>query len=146
MIKKKNQKTTSKSPTKTLKKNQEVVVVPQHLPVAVEQPKKKFSFTGMVGWLTIAFAAGFVSGAVVYKTVSLYMNAQPRKIPCISCAKEIFHRKAPERVVVEPEPIPENVVALVGNEQITIEQIHDFVNGIPQLKEVPFERIYPKML
>ena len=146
MIKKKSQKTTAKSPTKSVQKHHEVVVVPQNLPVAVEPPKKKFSIMGTVGWLTIVFAAGFLTGAVVYKTASLYMNAQPRRLPCVSCAKALFRPKAPERVVVEPEPIPENVVALVDNEQITIEQIHDFVNEIPQLKEVPFEQIYPKML
>lgn len=139
-------KKTAKKTTKTPKKSHEIVVAPVNLPVAIEQKKKAPSFTGLLGWTTLMMGTALIIGAVVYKVVSLYQMAKPRPVPCLSCAKIIFRPKMPEKVIVEPEPIPENVVAMVGDEQITIEQIHDFVDEIPQLKEVPFEQVYPKML
>ena len=122
-------------------------MAPVHLPVAIEQKKSSFSlFSGLMGWTTLALGVTLIVGGIVYKTVSLYQMARPRPVPCLSCSKIIFRPKLPERVVVEPEPLPENVVAVVGDEHITIEQVRSFVNEIPQLKEIPFEQVYPKML
>ena len=140
---KKNTKKTLKRPTKTSKKSRAVVVAPVHLPVAIERQPEKFSFTRFMGWTALTVAGIALVGFLAFKTTYLYHIAQPKRI---MCPKIKFKPKAPEPVVVEPEPIPENVVALVGDEQITIEQVRDFVNEIPQLKEVPFEQVYPKML
>ena len=146
MIKKLFKKTTKKQSVKNAHQGHEVVVAPVHLPVALEPKKKPLSFTGLIGWLTLTIVAILLLGLIVYKIVMLYQMAQPRPLPCLSCAQIHFRPQVPERVVVEPEPIPENVVAIVGDEQITIEQVQDFVNEIPQLKEVPFEQVYAKML
>ncbi len=135
----------AKKITKEPKKGHDIVVAPVNLPVKIESKKESLSFSGLVGWTTLTIGAIIVIGAITYKTTTLYQMAQPKPIPCISCAKVIFHAPEPAPVI-EPEPIPENVVALVGDERITIEQVQEFVNDIPQLKEVPFEQVYPKML
>lgn len=146
MIKKSNSKETVKRPIKKAKVNHAITVAPVHLPAVVEQKKKTLSFTGLLGWITLMLGATLIVGGVVFKMTSLYQMSLPRPLVCTKCAKLLFRVKVPEPVVVEPEPIPENVVALVGDEQITIEEVHEFVDGIPQLQEVPFEQVYPKML
>jgi len=145
MIKKMSDKKTTVKPTvKKHKVGKNIVVSPIHLPIAMEQPKKSFSFTRLMGWVTIWAGVALVLGGIVYKTVSLYQMAQPRPLPCPS--KILLHPKKPMPPVVEEKKIPENVVAIEGDEMITVEEVQDFVNEIPQLKEVPFEQIYPKML
>jgi len=140
-----------KHPLRDLKRNRSMVIAPVQLPVTVGSSRKQMTFSAFMGWLTLTIMAILFVGWGVYRISSLYQMAQPRPVPCISCSKIIFRPKEPEKVEVEPEPepepsIPDNVVALVGDEQITIEQVQEFVDEIPQLKEVPFEQVYPKML
>ncbi len=40
----------------------------------------------------------------------------------------------------------EDAVALVNDEPITMAQVRDFVNSMPQLAELPFETVYPNVL
>ena len=135
---------TVKTPRKKAKIGKNIVVSPVHLPVALEQPKQSFSLTRFMGWTTILAGTALILGGVIYKTVSLYKMAQPRTIPTIN--QSVLNPQAPLPPVMLEEAIPENVVAIVGDEEITIEDVQEFVNEIPQLKEVPFEQIYPKML
>jgi peptidyl-prolyl cis-trans isomerase C len=97
-----------------------------------------------MGWTTILAGSALVLGGIVCGTVYLYKMSQPRPLPCPS--KIVLQPKKPLPPVIEEKKIPENVVAIVGGEMITIEEVQEFVNEIPQLKEVPFEQIYPKML
>ena len=146
MMKTKSKKEATKvSKTVGSKKHRDIVVAPINLPLVIEKARPKFSFTRLMGWTTIIVGLGLVFGGIVYGTVSVYKKIQPRPIwTTTRLQRAIPQPQTP--VILEPEPIPENVVALVGDEQITIEQVQDFVNEIPQLKEVPFEQIYPKML
>lgn len=147
MIKKASDKNTVhkvKVGVKKTKIGKNIMVSPVHLPVALEQPKKGFSFTRFMGWTTILAGSALVLGGIVCGTVYLYKMAQPRPLPCPS--KIVLQPKKPLPPVIEEKKIPENVVAIVGGEMITIEEVQEFVNEIPQLKEVPFEQIYPKML
>lgn len=121
-----------------------IVVSPVHLPVSLEQPKKGFSFTRFMGWTTILASTALVLGGVVFGTVYLYKMAQPRQLPCPS--KIVLQAKKPLPPVVRHKKVPQNVVAIVGGEMITVEDVQAFVDEIPQLKDVPFEQIYPKML
>ncbi len=145
MIKKiSDKKTTVKPMPKKHRVGKNIVVSPIQLPVALEQPKKGFSFTRFMGWTTIWTAVALVFGGIIFGTVYLYKMSQPRPLP--NPSKMILRPKKPLPPVIEEKKIPENVVAIVGDEMITVEQVQDFVNEIPQLKEVPFEQIYPKML
>ena len=40
----------------------------------------------------------------------------------------------------------QNVVAVIGNEEISLDEVKAFVGEIPQLAEVPFEQVYPNIL
>lgn len=121
-----------------------IMVSPVHLPVALEQPKKGFSFTRFMGWTTILAGSALVLGGIVCGTVYLYKMSQPRVLP--SPNKMVIQPKEPLVPVVEEKQLPENAVAIIDDEVITIEEVKEFVNEIPQLKDVPFEQVYPKML
>ena len=123
-------KTKSKKLQKVQKENSKALVVqPVHLPVVTTEVPKKKSY-GRI-FLTI-FLLIFVLVIWIY-------------IGFLACDIHNFHK---ERSPVVPSQLQhkKNVVAVIGNEEISLDEVKAFVSEIPQLAEVPFEQVYPNIL
>ncbi len=137
-LKKKNT-AVKKSPMRPISREKSMVVHPVQLPMAPEvkkSPKRRILLT-----LVMMVLTAFIWGWLVYEALMIFYP--PRACPL----KQI--PVLPETVQGTVPAVPqyaENVVAVVGEEPITIDQIKDFVKQVPQLSEVPFQQIYPKML
>ncbi|MBO7483664.1 MAG: peptidyl-prolyl cis-trans isomerase [Alphaproteobacteria bacterium] len=123
-------KTKNKKLQKVQKENSKALVVqPVHLPVVTTEVPKKKSY-GRI-FLTI-FLLIFMLVIWIY-------------IGFLACDIHNFHK---ERSPVVPSQLQhkKNVVAVIGNEEISLDEVKAFVSEIPQLAEVPFEQVYPNIL
>ena len=64
--------------------------------------------------------------------------------------KEAYEKRQQEQVVLERQRQKElalaNAVAIVDGEPISMEQVRELVDEMPQLAELPFETVYPNVL
>ena len=117
---------------KTTQTSKSIEVKPVHLPVLVEQPKTKTSFSRGV-FLVLLFIFSFLIWTYVFSRVTEIYNEDIVTRPCSIYIPQINKAK-------------ENVVAVVGKSEITLDEVKAFVAGVPQLAEVPFEQVYPNIL
>ena len=120
---------------KSIKKRQNgeskaVVVQPIQLPITTQTVKVKIAWTSIF-WATFLFVLNiFIWGYLFFQGVKTYNEYMRPSIPVIS----VPHRHK------------QNVVAVVGGEEISLDEVKAFVADIPQLAEVPFEQVYPNIL
>ena len=116
---------------KTIPTSKSVEVKPVHLPVLVEQPKKKVSGIAL---LVLLFVFSFLIWTYIFaRCVEIYNEDFVYHPSCVYLPQ---HKVKPK----------ENVVAMVGNTEITLDEVKAFVAEVPQLAEVPFEQVYPNIL
>lgn len=139
MISRKNKKT-KETLQRPIAKSKSMIVPDVCLPMALERKEKKgqkFLWTLLMMGVTACVWAW-----LVFTVVDMFSPKTSCSVPKVAPA----HVKVEAPVVpIEPE-YPENVVAVVADEPITIEEVREFIKQVPQLTEVPFEQIYPKML
>lgn len=109
-----------------------VVVQPIQLPVATETIKVKIAWTSIVLASFLFILDVFVWGFLFFKGFEIYNN---------------YFLNRPMPVVIRPQQKhKQNVVAVIGNEEISLDEVKAFVAEVPQLAEVPFEQVYPNIL
>ena len=122
--------------TKTLvKKNKQtaskaVVVQPIHLPAVMDLPRPKIAWGRFFLACFLFVLDIFVWTYVFFRLFEIYNN---------------YYMNRPVHIAL-PQQHKENVVATVGNEEISLDEVKAFVAEIPQLAEVPFEQVYPNIL
>ena len=115
---------------KTKQESKAVVIQPIHLPVVTELPKAKISLRGILCVCFLCVFGILVWGYVFFRLFEGYNTTNIDK---------------PVRIVV-PQKHKENVVAVIGNDEISMDEVKAFVAEVPQLAEVPFEQVYPNIL
>ena len=108
-----------------------VVVQPIQLPAVTETPKHKrsFAYVLLVCFLTMLDIC--IWGYTFYMVFNIYNS---------------YHTYHTIRVV-RPQPKHKpNVVATIGDYEISLDEVRDFVAEVPQLAELPFEQVYPNIL
>ncbi len=125
---------------KPIAKSKSMVIQPVQLPVAPEVPPRPRKW----GWMIflMILTAG-LWGWLAFELTGMFYP-QKNTLPVLPQKVAPQHPTAPVPPA-EPE-YPENVVALIGDEPITVEEVQEFIQQVPQLSEVPFNQIYPKML
>ena len=113
--------------------SQDIVVRPVHLPVVVEKSHAKFSWQRFfVGFLLTLLCIG-LWGYVFARIFSAYYDCRPKP-------RMTLH------VVAHRPKHKKDVVAVVGDEEISLEEVRAFVADVPQLAELPFAQVYPNVL
>ena len=108
-----------------------VVVQPIHLPVVTEIPQKNIAW-GRMMLATVLFMVDILLWTYVFfRSFEIYNNYY-------------LHRPMP--VISIPHRHKQNVVAVIGDEEISLDEVKAFVAEVPQLSEVPFEQVYPNIL
>ena len=124
-----------KSIKKTIKTQKEtskaVVVQPIQLPVATELPKKQSIWGRLVLTVFLFFLDLFVWSYLFFRIFEIYNN---------------YYMNRPMHFVLPQVRSKENVVAVIGNDEISLDEVKAFVAEVPQLAEVPFEQVYPNIL
>ncbi len=129
-----------KNAVQPISREKSMVVQSVQLPIAtkVKAPKNNKAFWTILMTLLAACLLGWF-------VFQLMMVLHP--------ATSVRGRLIPVRPALPPteaqapvKTYAQNVVAVVGDEEITIEELKEFVKKVPQLAEVPFNQIYPKML
>ena len=121
----------------TIKKNKQkdqsmaVVVRPVHLPVTTEVVKRKTIWTKILAILFLFALNVFLWGYLFTKCSEVYKT---------------YYQPRPVHVVPVQKKHKQNVVAVIGNEEISMDEVKAFVAEVPQLAEVPFEQVYPNIL
>ncbi|MBR6231756.1 MAG: peptidylprolyl isomerase [Alphaproteobacteria bacterium] len=116
---------------KTVPVSKSIEVKPVHLPVLVDQPQKKTSLSRGVLLVLLSVLAFLIWTYVFARCFEIYNE-------------DIVGR--PSCVFVPQRKAKKNVVAVVGNTEITLDEVKAFVAEVPQLAEVPFEQVYPNIL
>jgi len=122
------------------------------------KPQRKKSSIGFWGWFNLIFFGLLITGAAVL--VSYRIKALQDRIAYYQRAE--YQQKAAEqkraneqkaeldRMRLEAEKARQaklaNAVALVNGDPITMEDIQEMVKDMPQLAELPFEKIYPNLI
>ena len=120
-----------KSKNKKDMSSRAVVVQPIQLPVVTETPKRKTSYARFLLASFLVLLNLCVWGGVFYQAFNIYNGY------CI---------RRPIRVVKRQPKHKQNVVAVIGNYEISLDEVKAFVAEVPQLAEVPFEQVYPNIL
>ncbi|MGN0919723.1 MAG: peptidylprolyl isomerase [Alphaproteobacteria bacterium] len=107
-----------------------VVLQPIRLPVVTELPKHKVAWGRFVLSLFLFVLDLLVWTYVFFRLFEIYNN---------------YHMNRPVHITL-PQQHKENVVARIGNEEISLDDVKSFVAEVPQLAEVPFEQVYPNIL
>ena len=124
-MKKSTKKTKQKQPSKA------VVVQPIQLPVVTQTVNVKIAWSSIFLASFLIVLDIFVWTYVFFKGVEIYNNYfLYRPVPALSL----------------PVKHKQNVVATIGNEEISLDEVKAFVAGVPQLAELPFEQVYPNIL
>ena len=109
-----------------------VVVQPIQLPVATDTIKVKIAWTSIILTSIMIVLNIFIWGFLFFKGVEVYNT---------------YYVRRPMPVKVKPQPKhKQNVVAVIGNEEISLDEVKAFVAEVPQLAEIPFEQVYPTIL
>ena len=123
-----------KSTMKKTKKEEAkaVVVQPVHLPVVTEvvKPQKRGR---KFFWITFLIILNLV--------VWYYASFK-----CFEIYNFTSANNRPARLKVFKPKHKKNVVAVIGKEEISLDEVKAFVKEIPQLEEIPFEQVYPNIL
>ena len=126
MVKKSSvKKVKQKEPSKA------VVVQPIQLPVAPPVVKVQIAWSSIVLATCLFVLDIFIWTYVFFKAFQIYNTYY-------------LHRPTP--VIVMPQKHKQNVVAVIGNEEISLDEVKAFVAEVPQLAEIPFEQVYPNIL
>lgn len=121
---------------KKIKKNkqkpasQAVVIKPIHLPVVTELPRPKIDWKRFFLASFLFVLDIFVWTYVFFRLFEIYNN---------------YYLSRPVHIAL-PQQHKENVVARIGDEEISLDEVKAFVAEVPQLAEVPFEQVYPNIL
>ena len=108
-----------------------IEVKPVHLPVVMDLPQKKGGWKkGGIIALLLIFGLG-IWMYVFFKAFDIYNT---------DCVLRQDYVRIPYR------KSKENVVAVVGDSEISLDDVKAFVAEVPQLAEVPFEQVYPNIL
>ena len=108
-----------------------VVVQPVHLPAVTEQPIPAVSWPRVMLAAFLFILDVLIWSYVFFRIFEIYNN---------------YYLHKPIRVELIQPRRKQNVVAIVGNEEISLDDVKAFVAEIPQLSEVPFEQVYPNIL
>ena len=101
-----------------------------NLSIIVEQKEDRITFLYCLGVIVLMFINMNVWGYLTYESVSLYLDAQPRK-----------------SVVTQHAPvIDENTLAIVDGQPITVDDMKELMLDMPQVAELPMETVYPNLL
>ena len=123
-----------KNSKKTKPVSKAVVVQPIQLPVVTEQPEQRRSSKRILWGLFLLILNILAWGCLFFCGVGAYHDyLKPRPVNPV------------RPVIVQPQH-KQNVVAVVGDEEISLDEVKAFVADVPQLAEVPFEQVYPKIL
>ena len=122
-----------KSTIKKVKAQSKAVVVqPIQLPVATPVVEVKIAWTSIVLASVLFVLNIFIWGYLFFKGFEVYNT---------------YYVRRPMPVMVKTQPKhKQNVVAVIGNEEISLDEVKAFVAEVPQLAEVPFEQVYPTIL
>ncbi len=128
MIKKTNTKKIKQKET-----SQAVVVKPIQLPVSTEPITVKIAWSSIF-WASFLFVLDiFIWSYLFFRVFEIYNNYfLNRPVHIVLPLQQQKHKK--------------NVVATIGNEEISLDEVKIFVAEVPQLAEVPFEQVYPNIL
>ncbi len=113
--------------------SQAVVVKPIQLPVSTEPIAVKIAWSSVFLASFLFVLDIFVWSYVFFRGFEIYNN---------------YFLNRPVHFVF-PQSKPKNkanVVATIGNEEISLDEVKAFVAEVPQLAEVPFEQVYPNIL
>ena len=126
-----------KKTKKTIKKekrmlpSKEIVVQPIQLPVVMNAPRSGMMWGNFLLVILLLMFNIMIWSYTFLRAFEIYIDCY------------LTHTTY---VVVPRVKHKQNVVALIGTEEISLDEVKAFVAEVPQLAEVPFEQVYPNIL